>query len=104
MNYAEVEIPYTRTHEPRHLHPERNYTKNKTLVIYEYPKDAGKDDPYYPLGGERNNVIYKMYRDKADQSKNIFVGGRLGDYKYYDMHHTIERALDLYETKIKKEK
>jgi UDP-galactopyranose mutase len=101
MNYAEVETPYTRIHEPRHLHPERQYTKEKTLTIYEFSKADNKDDPYYPLGSERNNAIYKKYREEIDQSKNIMVGGRLGDYKYYDMHHTIGKALELYETQIK---
>lgn len=101
MNYAEVEVPYTRIHEPRHLHPERQYTKEKTLAIYEFSKAGDKDDPYYPLGSERNHVIYNKYREEIDKSKNIIVGGRLGDYKYYDMHHTIGKALELYETKIK---
>ena len=101
MNYADVEVPYTRIHEPRHLHPERQYTKEKTLTIYEFSKAGNKDDPYYPLGTERNNVIYNKYREEIDKSNNIIVGGRLGDYKYYDMHHTIGKALELYETKIK---
>ena len=104
MNYAEAEIPFTRIHEPRHLHPERQYAKEKTLTMYEFSKAADKDDPYYPLGSERNNTIYNKYRDEVDKSKNILVGGRLGDYKYYDMHHTIEKALDLYETKLKNRK
>lgn len=101
MNYAEAEIPFTRIHEPRHLHPERQYTKEKTLAIYEFSKAGSKDDPYYPLGSERNKAIYNKYREEIDQSKNIIVGGRLGDYKYYDMHQTIGKALELYETKIK---
>ena len=104
MNYAEAEVPFTRIHEPRHLHPERQYAKEKTLTMYEFSKASGKDDPYYPLGSERNNTIYNKYREEVDKTKNILVGGRLGDYKYYDMHQTIERALDLYETKLKNRK
>ncbi|HEX6226681.1 MAG TPA: UDP-galactopyranose mutase, partial [Chryseolinea sp.] len=62
MNYAEESIPFTRIHEPRHFHPERRYPKEKTLAIYEFSKDSGKDNPYYPMGSARNNTIYNQYR------------------------------------------
>jgi UDP-galactopyranose mutase len=101
MNYANLEIPYTRIHEPKHLHTERNYSTDKTLIIKEYSKEAQRKEPYYPIGGEKNRALYTRYLDELRKYKNIIVGGRLGDYKYYDMHHTIEKALATYETKIK---
>lgn len=101
MNYANLEIPYTRIHEPKHLHTERNYSKEKTLIIKEYSKDAQRKESYYPIGGKKNRALYEKYSEELSDSKRMIVGGRLGDYKYYDMHHTIEKALKTYETKIK---
>lgn len=101
MNYAETKVPYTRIHEPHHLHPERTHNIEKTLIIKEFSKKDERDDPYYPIGGKRNQEIFNKYMDEVEAQKNIIVGGRLGDYKYYDMHHTIERALQIFETEIK---
>lgn len=100
MNYAEYEVPYTRIHEPHHLHPERNHHLNKTLIIKEFSKKDDRNDPYYPIGGKKNQDIFKKYMQEVLKHKNIIVGGRLGDYKYYDMHHTIERALEVFENEI----
>lgn len=101
MNYAEAEIPFTRIHEPKHLHVDREvFTHPKTLLIKEYSL-TNNDDPYYPISDEANKAILAKYQDKASKFKNLIVGGRLGDYKYYDMHHTIEKALDTYSQKIK---
>lgn len=102
MNYANKEISFTRIHEPKHLHPEREYHKSKTLIIKEYSKEANREAPYYPIGGEKNKFLYKKYLTELNKIyPNIIVGGRLGDYKYYDMHHVIENALNLYNKKIK---
>lgn len=101
MNYAEEQFPFTRIHEPRHLHPERIYSSDKTLIIKEYSKKDFRDDPYYPIGGEKNRALFNQYQAEA-KLQNIIIGGRLADYKYYDMHHTIERALELFKTKILK--
>lgn len=102
MNYANKEISFTRIHEPKHLHPEREYPKSKTLIIKEYSKEADREEPYYPIGGEKNKSLYKKYLTELNKiHPNIIVGGRLGDYKYYDMHHVIENALNLYNKKIK---
>jgi len=101
MNYADEQFPYTRIHEPRHLHPERAYSSNKTLIIKEYSKKDYRNDPFYPIGGEKNREIFNRYQTEA-KHQNIIIGGRLADYKYYDMHHTIERALELFKTKILK--
>ncbi|MBS1598519.1 MAG: UDP-galactopyranose mutase [Bacteroidetes bacterium] len=100
INYPEKEIPYIRIHEPKHLHPERNYTTEKTIIFKEYSmKDDGKN-PFYPILSDDNQQKYDLYKKEADQLKNVFIAGRLGDYKYYDMHQTIEKALDIFETGI----
>lgn len=103
MNYAEESILHTRIHEPRHLHPEREYTKEKTLIIKEYPRCSKADDPYYPINDDANRLLYKQYERDAAMLEGVFIGGRLGDYSYYDMHHTIGKALDLYRTKIRQD-
>ena len=100
MNYAEANVPYTRIHEPHHLHPEREHKIDKTLIIKEFSKKDERDDPYYPIGGKSNQEIFNKYMEEVKKQKNIIVGGRLGDYKYYDMHHTIERALNIFETEL----
>jgi len=96
MNYADLEVPYTRIHEPKHLHPERNYTKDKTLIIKEYSKLDDGSNPYYPINDKRNQDLILKYKALADKEKNLIIAGRLGDYKYYDMHQTIARALEVF--------
>ena len=61
MNYANQEIPYTRIHEPKHLHPERELNNNKTLLIKEYSAESNRENPYYPVGGADNNTLYQKY-------------------------------------------
>ncbi|MEL6253049.1 MAG: UDP-galactopyranose mutase [Bacteroidota bacterium] len=101
MNYPEIDIPFTRIHEARHLHPERAYHPNKSLIIREYSlMDNGKN-PFYPINDLRNQKLVKLYRAEADKEENLIISGRLGDYKYYDMDATISRALEVYETQIK---
>lgn len=100
MNFAEEGIPYTRIHEPRHLHPERTYGSS-TTIIKEFSKLDDGSDPYYPINDLRNTELVKLYREEAGKLENVFISGRLGDYKYYDMHETIQAALTLYEEKIK---
>ncbi len=101
MNYAEKETPYTRIHEPKHLHPERDFLDDKTLIVKEYSLQDNGEAPYYPIGGTENKELYAKYLAEVAKMKNIIVGGRLGDYKYYDMHQTIENALSVYEQHIK---
>ena len=100
MNYADVEIPFTRIHEPKHLHIEREkiFNSHSTLIIKEYA--TTNNDPYYPIENSINKNIFQKYKDKAAQTNNLIIGGRLGDYKYYDMHNVIEKALEMYD-KIK---
>ena len=102
MNYAEESVPFTRIHEPRHLHPEASYTDKQTLIIKEVSMFDNGDNPYYPVNDEKNQELVIKYRAKAEKLKNIHISGRLGDYKYYDMHQTIENALDIYYSKLKK--
>ncbi|MEP1490514.1 MAG: UDP-galactopyranose mutase [Algibacter sp.] len=97
MNYANQEVRYTRVHEPKHLHPERMYTKEKTLIIKEFSSEANREEPYYPIGGEKNRLLYNRYlKEIKEIYPKIIVGGRLGEYKYYDMHHVIREALNTY--------
>lgn len=100
MNYAEESIPYTRIHEPRHLHPERHYLKDRSLIIREYAQMDDGTAPYYPINDIRNQALLMKYHEEAKKFPNIFFSGRLGEYKYLDMHQTIENALHLYETKL----
>jgi len=100
INYPGGDIPYTRIHEPRHLHPERNYTKEKTIIFREYSLPDRGEDPYYPIASQENQQLLLQYKKEGQQRKNVFISGRLGDYKYYDMDQTIDRALEIFETGI----
>jgi UDP-galactopyranose mutase len=100
INYAERSINYTRIHEPRHLHPERKYGRNN-IIIYEYPT-INEKEPYYPINSEKNRILQKKYKNEVNKIKNLFVGGRLANYAYYDMDMTIAAALNFYNTVIKK--
>ncbi|MBW8051161.1 MAG: UDP-galactopyranose mutase [Cytophagales bacterium] len=102
MNYADESIKYTRIHEPKHLHAERNYPNDKTLIIKEFSKSDDGHSPFYPINDEKNQKLVLKYRNEAAKLDNVIISGRLGDYKYYDMHHTIAIALDIYEKRVKK--
>lgn len=93
VNYNEYEIPYTRIIE--HKHFEYGETR-KTVITREYPATWKKgDEPYYPMNDEKNNCLYEKYKALADKENKVVFGGRLGMYKYYDMHHIISEALDM---------
>jgi UDP-galactopyranose mutase len=99
MNFADESNPYTRAHEFKHYHPERDYTQDKTLLFYETSRFASEnDDPYYPINSADDAEKLKHYQNDAKAVKNTYFGGRLGNYKYWDMHHTIASALHMYET------
>lgn len=92
INYTEYEVPYTRVIEHKHF---EYGSQSKTIITREYPVTWNKgDEPYYPINNERNNTIYAKYKELADKEANIIFGGRLAQYKYYDMHHVIEQALN----------
>lgn len=93
VNYTDQSVPYTRIIEHKHFEPEKEL-KN-TIISYEYPLDTNKtNEPYYPINNDRNNYLYAQYLELASSETNVFFGGRLGNYKYFDMDDTIFEALD----------
>lgn len=91
VNYTAYEIPYTRIIEHKHF---EYGNQEKTIITREYPAKWSKgDEPYYPINNERNNTMYSKYKELADSEDNVIFGGRLGQYKYYDMHNVIAEAL-----------
>jgi len=92
INYTEREVPYTRIIEHKHF---EFGTQPKTLITREYSAEWKKgDEPYYPVNDEKNDLLYRKYRSMADAAANVIFGGRLADYKYYDMHHVFYHALE----------
>lgn len=92
VNYTEYEVPYTRIIEHKHF---EFGTQPKTVITREYPAAwTGKEEPYYPINDERNNRLYEKYKALADQKDRVIFGGRLGMYRYYDMHQVIAEALE----------
>lgn len=93
MNYTDRKIPWTRIIEHKWFQFGKNENGNDTVntVITREYSAAWKpgDEPYYPLNDERNTQLYKQYRDLAENEKHIVFGGRLGEYKYYDMDQVI---------------
>ena len=101
MNYADLEVPYTRIHEFRHLHPERKYRTDKTLIMKEFSRLASQaDEPYYPVNSVSDREKLDQYRKLADAEPNVIFGGRLGSYKYLDMDMAIASALVCFENEI----
>ena len=96
VNYTEYEVPYTRIIEHKHF----EYTDSKkTVITREYPVGWERgDEPYYPMNDEKNNALYAKYRKLADREDKVIFGGRLGMYRYYDMHNVIEEALKITES------
>jgi len=101
MNYADEEVPYTRIHEFRHFHPERKYPDDKTVIMREFSRFAERDDePYYPINTQEDRQRLLAYRDLAAKENDVLFGGRLGTYKYLDMHMAIASALTLVENRL----
>ncbi|MCR5301073.1 MAG: UDP-galactopyranose mutase [Lachnospiraceae bacterium] len=99
VNYTEYEIPYTRIIEHKHF---EFGTQKKTVITYEYPAEWKRgDEPYYPMNDERNNALYAKYKALADKEDRVIFGGRLGEYKYYDMHQVVAAALDAAGSELK---
>lgn len=93
VNYTEYEVPYTRIIEHKHF---EFGTQPKTVISREYSDKWTVDkEPYYPINNDKNNELYQKYAALAAQEKNVLFGGRLGQYKYYDMHIVIDQALKL---------
>ncbi|MEV6875671.1 UDP-galactopyranose mutase [Amycolatopsis sp. NPDC051128] len=104
VNYNDEEVPYTRIIEFRHFHPERDYPKDKTVIFREFSRFAQEEDePYYPINTPENREKLEAYRELAKaeaREKNVLFGGRLGTYKYLDMHMAIGSALSAFDNKI----
>ena len=101
MNYTSNEIPFTRVIEHKYF---ENINSPLTWVTFEYPSEykAESTEPMYPVNDTENNLKYQKYKNLADQEKNIIFGGRLAEYKYYDMHQVIESALNFIKKEINK--
>lgn len=92
VNYNEYEVPYTRIIEHKHF---AFGTQEKTVITREYPATWTQgQEPYYPINNDRNNALYEKYRALGEKETNVIFGGRLGQYKYYDMHQVIAAALN----------
>ncbi|MGH3495667.1 MAG: UDP-galactopyranose mutase, partial [Sciscionella sp.] len=103
MNYADEDVPFTRIHEFRHFHPERDwYPKDKTVIVREYSRFAGKgDEPYYPVNTAEDRARLLRYRTLAQAVPEVIFGGRLGTYQYLDMHMAIASALSTYDNVLR---
>jgi len=99
VNYTSHEEPFTRIIEHKHFEPENpSYSQNKTIISKEYSSEWHDGaEPFYPINDEKNSALYKKYSELAVQTKNVTFGGRLAEYKYYDMDDVIEKAMKDFE-------
>lgn len=95
VNYTSHEQPYTRIIEHKHFEPENpNYDINETIISKEFSSEWKEGmEPFYPVNDEKNLLLFSKYKELADKEKNVFFGGRLAEYKYYDMDDVIEKAI-----------
>ncbi|HEY7359996.1 MAG TPA: UDP-galactopyranose mutase [Streptosporangiaceae bacterium] len=103
MNYADADVPFTRIHEFRHFHPERDwYPRDQTVIMREFSRFADRgDEPYYPINTAADRERLLAYREMAAREPGVLFGGRLGTYKYLDMHMAIGSALTMYENRLR---
>ena len=101
VNYSDLDVAFTRIHEYRHLHPERNYQTESTFISREFSRFASSaDEPYYPVNTEADRQQLSQYRELIKQENGVWFGGRLGTYQYLDMHMAIASALTLFDNEI----
>src|SRR5699024_3952390 len=101
MNYGDEDVPYTRIHEFRHFHPERDYPRDRTVIMREHSRFAEPgDEPYYPVNTARDRERLLAYRDLTRAERGVLFGGRLGTYQYLDMHMAIGSALSMSDNKL----
>ncbi|MBR1982628.1 MAG: UDP-galactopyranose mutase [Akkermansia sp.] len=99
VNYTEAHVPYTRIIEHKHFESfgDEVYANPVTVISREYSTEWKEgSEPFYPVNDARNNALYLQYKELADKEKNVIFGGRLAEYKYYDMAPVIERVLGLF--------
>ncbi|MFF5204989.1 UDP-galactopyranose mutase [Streptosporangium sp. NPDC000396] len=103
INYSDMAVPYTRIHEFRHYHPERaHYPEDRTVIMREYSRFAARnDEPYYPINSTADRDILARYRKRARAESGVLFGGRLGTYKYLDMHMAIGSALTMFDNRLR---
>lgn len=103
MNYADPDVPWTRIHEFRHFHPEREdrYAQDRTVIMRETSRTAGpQDEPYYPVATAQDRERLRAYRELAADEPRVHFGGRLGSYQYLDMHMAVASALSLWDSGV----
>lgn len=103
VNYTEYEVPYTRIIEHKHFEfmCQGGKVVPKTVITREYPTTWKLgDEPYYPINDDKNDNLYAKYRKLSENDGNVIFGGRLGTYKYYDMHNVIAEALRFVRSEI----
>ncbi|HWL99741.1 MAG TPA: UDP-galactopyranose mutase [Nocardioidaceae bacterium] len=101
MNYADVDVPFTRIHEFRHFHPERDYPDDSTVIMREFSRFADhNDEPYYPVNAAHDRERLLAYRELSSREDGVVFGGRLGTYQYLDMHMAIASALGTFDNAI----
>ncbi|MBQ8438522.1 MAG: UDP-galactopyranose mutase, partial [Alistipes sp.] len=101
VNYTEREVPYTRVIEHKHFESfgADVYANPKTVVSREYSTEWEDGmEPYYPVNDEKNSALYAKYKALADEEPNVIFGGRLAEYKYYDMAPIVEKVLQITKT------
>jgi UDP-galactopyranose mutase len=102
VNYTDENTPYTRVYEHKHF---EFGTQPKTVITREFPAHDSKDtEPYYPVNDTKNMLDLKKYQQLAEKESRIIFGGRLAEYRYYDMHQVIASALTKVQNELKSEK
>jgi UDP-galactopyranose mutase len=101
LNYADLDVPFTRIHEFKHLHPERKAPEGVSVIMREYSRAAARhDEPYYPVNSSSDRARLLQYREAAKGEDRVIFGGRLGSYLYLDMHMAIASALSTFDTTV----
>jgi UDP-galactopyranose mutase len=101
LNYGDSDVPWTRIHEFRHFHPERDHPADRTVIVREFSRAAGPgDEPYYPVNTRADREMLARSRARADREPDVLFGGRLGTYRYLDMHMAIASALTLVDNRL----
>jgi UDP-galactopyranose mutase len=102
VNSNDEDVPFTRILEFKHFHPERTYLPGKSVIVHEYSRFADEgDEPYYPINTAEDREKLLRYRERAKKEPMVLFGGRLGTYKYLDMHMAIGSALSMFDNKLR---